>query len=284
MSGVAQRPPLEVLRSQLGVQLRAIEGAEPGVRSGAGPDALHDFRVALRRSRALIRASRPLLRDRLALLDRELRWLGGATGPLRDSDVLIAHLAELRRGLRPDRAGTDALIAALRLERDAQRTALLRAIASTRYRGLIARFRTALETLGVPDDPEAHFDAGRAAAKEFARLHDAYLALAPDPADAALHAVRIKAKHARYAAEFAARAEGGGFARLAKTLAALQDAIGSHQDAVVAVARLRPLADQQTAIAVGRIIEIELERRRAARARVPQLWARIERAAAGAFA
>ena len=58
---------------------RAHEPRRP--RGRRIPSDLHRFRVATRRSRSLIRASRPLIRDQLAGVDRELRWLGGVSGP-----------------------------------------------------------------------------------------------------------------------------------------------------------------------------------------------------------
>src|SRR5215471_3589611 len=99
---MGKMPAIEDLRALLDRQRRALERSEPGVRDGADPEELHRFRVAARRSRALIRASRPLVRDQLAALDRELRWLGGITGEVRDLDVLIGHLRDLVPLLEPD--------------------------------------------------------------------------------------------------------------------------------------------------------------------------------------
>lgn len=271
---------IDALRSLLEHQLAAIEQAEPGVRSGADPEDLHRFRVATRRTRAIIRASRPLIRDQLAALDRELRWLGGASGPIRDLDVLIQHLGELLDDLEPDQAGVHSVIDALERERLVRRETLLRAIDSARYRELLERFHEALQRLEAHDD---EVGLRRLAGREFGRLTSAYAELEPDPPDEDLHALRIKAKHARYAAELAARADGRPLAALAETLRDLQDEIGAHQDAVVAERRLRALATPDSALAVGRIVELERRRREQARARVPELWRRIERASDQAF-
>ena len=60
--GAARKAPaVEHLRFLLTRQLRELETYDPGVRLGVEPEDLHRFRVATRRSRALIRASRPLL-------------------------------------------------------------------------------------------------------------------------------------------------------------------------------------------------------------------------------
>ena len=277
---MSERAAIDVLRGLLERQLRAIERAEPGVRDGRDVEDLHRFRVAIRRARALVRAARPLIRDQLAAVDRELRWIGGVTSPVRDLDVLVGHLQELRDELEPDQAGVGILIAALERERIAQREALLRAIDGERFRELLRRFEEALPQLVVYDD-----DVGlrRLASREYGRLKDAYEELGADPPDQELHAVRIKAKHARYAAELAARSESRPIVAVADALRELQDVVGAHQDAVVAEQRVRSLAAPDSALAVGRIVEREALRRADARARVPELWKRIRRAAAQAF-
>jgi len=220
------------------------------------------------------------VRDQLGPLDRELRWIGGLSGPIRDLDVLIEHLHELFDELEPDRAGAELIVAALERERITQREALLKAIDSERYRSLLERFAATLSGLSAHDDGVG---LRRLARQEVDRLRGAYLALGNDPPDEELHAVRIDAKHARYASELAARREGPRLAALAETLRDLQDVIGVHQDAVVAERRVRALASQDSALAAGRIVELERLRRREARAQLPGVWKRIRRAADQAF-
>jgi CHAD domain-containing protein len=277
---MAALPAVDLLRDLLERQLRAIESSGPGVREGADPEDLHRFRVAGRRSRALIRAARPLIRDQLAGVDRELRWLGSLSGPVRDLDVLLEHLSELLEDLEPDQAGAEAVIVALERERLAQRQPLLRTLESERYRELLRRFAAVLPELYAADDA---LSLRRLAEKEFERLRTSYEALGANPPDDDLHALRIKAKHARYAAELAARTGSRALAELAETLRELQDVIGSHQDAVVAERRVRALATDGSALAVGRIVEHERARRVEARRQVPAVWKRIRNAAAQAF-
>lgn len=274
-------PAIDDLRDLLGRQLEAIESAELGVRNGADPEDLHRFRVATRRSRALIRASRPLVRDQLANLDRELRWLGSVSGPVRDLDVMIDHLRSLVDQLDPDQAGVEAIIAGLERDRLKQREALLEAIGTQRFRDLIARFSEALAALRVRDAGVSLVGLAR---RELERLRSDYRDLGPHPADDDLHAVRIRAKHARYAAELAALAEGGEpLGTLADALRAVQDLIGTHQDAVVAELRVRALATDESRLAAGRIVERERARKRQARADLPAAWKRVERSAEKAF-
>jgi CHAD domain-containing protein len=273
-------PAIDDLRDLLERQRRGIERAEAGVRDGADPEDLHRFRVAMRRSRALIRASRPLVRDQLAALDRELRWLGGVTGPVRDLDVLIEHLLELVPELTPDQRGAAEIISALERERLHERATMLVAIDAPRYRELLARFAATLPALAATDGSAS---LARLARKELDRLRADYDALGDDPPDGELHELRIRAKHARYAAELAATAAGRPFAELAGALSGVQDLIGAHQDAVVAEQRVRELATDGSRLAAGRIVEHERVIRREARTGLPDAMRRVEHCAADAF-
>jgi CHAD domain-containing protein len=273
-------PAIDDLRDLLDHQRRVIESSEPGVRDGADPESLHRFRVATRRSRALIRASRPLVRDQLAGIDRELRWLGGASGPVRDLDVMVDELRGMLDDLDDDRAGTESIIAALEEERARQRALLVEALDTDRFEALLDRFDSTLPVLRVMD---AGVSLVAIAQSELERLRSAYAALGAEPTDDDLHAIRIKAKHARYAAELAALGHGEPFENLARSLRSIQDLIGGHQDAVVAEERVRDLATDASLMAAGRIVEHERSRKRRARADLPAAMKRVERAAEKAF-
>jgi CHAD domain-containing protein len=262
------------LQHVLEQQLDELEAKEPGTRAGDA-EALHDFRVATRRSRALLRPC-----SGVDELQRELRWLAGLLGPVRDLDVLIEHVAGLVAQLDGDREGGEELLLVLVAQRDDARRELYAGLDSERYQALLVRFRDELPRLGGTDGARLR----RVAARELRRLERARADLAEDPADAELHRVRIKAKRTRYAAELAARSGGKRLKRLAEAAKDLQDVIGLHQDAVVAETRIRAAAaTAPTLLAAGRIIEIERERRRDARSKLPKLWKRLDRAAAKAF-
>jgi CHAD domain-containing protein len=119
------------------------------------------------------------------------------------------------------------------------------------------------------------------AARELRRLRKAVAALPNDPSDDELHAIRIRGKRARYAAELAADAGTKRAAAVVERAKTLQDVIGSHQDAVVAEEKLRELLDGhggRTALAAGRVIERQRERKREARREFPKVWRRLEQA------
>jgi CHAD domain-containing protein len=125
------------------------------------------------------------------------------------------------------------------------------------------------------------------AAHEFRRLRKRVRALGDHPPDEDLHAARIAVKRARYAAELAERSMGKAATAVIRDLKVLQDVLGDHQDAAVAETRIRALVKPRTsvatAIAAGRVIERQHERRRAARAAFPKAWRMLEHSAAGVF-
>jgi CHAD domain-containing protein len=265
--------PFEALRALLGVQLVEILRHDPGTRLGTDPESLHDMRVAVRRSRALLRAGKKLVASDTEALSGELQWLGTVLGAVRDLDVLVARLREEAAGLGdPDEKAAARLLRALTRERKRARTALLRALDGDRYLQLLDRFESELAAL---EPTGADVSLASLARRELKTLRTAVRALPADPEDDALHALRKLGKRARYAAELARHDE---TVRRAKQL---QDVLGEHQDAVVAQERLRALASgapPAEAIAAGRLLEREESRRAVARAGWRDAWRRLERA------
>ncbi|HUP31850.1 MAG TPA: CYTH and CHAD domain-containing protein [Gaiellaceae bacterium] len=264
------RTPAGVLRAHLRLNAERLLAHDPGTRLATDEGELHQLRVAARRLRALLRAGRELLDPEAAeVLRAELGWLGGALGPVRDLDVLIAHLREGVEALTADAAAGIRLVRALERERRKARRALTAAMASARYFALLDALEAPIATVAErPGLREIHADAHR-------RLRKAAGSLGDEPSDEALHAVRLRAKRARYAAELAGL---GGYVRAAKRL---QDVLGEHQDAVVAESRLRALAaaDPAAALAAGRLVEGERLRAAAARSEWKDAWKRLSKVA-----
>ena len=89
-----------VLRSQLDVMRAHLEG----VKHALDPEFLHEFRVAVRRTRSILSQCKKLFpRERVDSFRLELGWLGKITGPARDADVLAIKLDEYGGDLIPDR-------------------------------------------------------------------------------------------------------------------------------------------------------------------------------------
>jgi CHAD domain-containing protein len=190
------------------------------------------------------------------LLDERLKLLGQILGEVRDLDVLLARLdaeaAELG-GEDAKRAG--ALLAALRTERSCSRTRLLAALRSDQYLALLDDTVRTIEEL-EPSGSAVTLD--ELSDEAFARLRRAVRKLPDAPADEEL----------------------AGQKHLEKQAKKLQDVLGEHQDAVVAAERLRNLAvaaAPEQALAAGRLVEREEERRLEARAHWPKTWKKLRR-------
>ena len=277
----------DLVAEMLACQLVAIVAHDPGTRLGADPEELHAMRVATRRSRAILRTARPLLDPAWTeSLRAELAWLAGSLGEVRDLDVFCARLEAgvARLGARERRAGKK-LVALVATERGEARGRLVEALSSERYQALLVTLQAAADS---PAFVPAEVDVRELAAKQFHKLRKVIDALGRDPTDELLHRARIKAKHARYAAEVAAGRDGKAAARYLQRAKRLQDVLGEHQDAVVADRKLRALAVQSggttTAFAAGRLAELERGNRRAAREALPKAWRRLEQAGARAWA
>jgi CHAD domain-containing protein len=266
-------PALEHVRSYLQRQLAEIERTDPILRSISDDEAVHDFRVAVRRSRAILRVTGELFdRDWLSSLRAELKWLGGELAPLRDLDVLLAHLRDDGgRDFRP-------VVKALTPERRSARARVTKALGSERYFALLDELAASVDH---PPVRSVDVSLQKLAAKEFARLRRQVAALGRQPTDRALHRARIAAKRARYAAELAEPLTGKSARKFVKAAKAFQDVTGSHQDAVIAAERIRAVraasANADVAFAAGRLFERQEIRRAAARESLPKAWRRLER-------
>ena len=212
---------LERIRHLLEAQLRELLRNDPGLRLGDEPEDLHRFRVATRRTRAIVRATRQLLDDTLAPLAAELKWLAGVLGPVRDYDVLLASLRRQVRALGPDEGAGEAIVAMLEDERAGLYDELLAALEDERYFALLDTFEAQVALCPMLDAPRSATDRREAAAQARQR---AARRLPAEPRDEELHELRIRAKRARYSAELAA--VGGTSSKLSRYIDAAEDAPG----------------------------------------------------------
>ncbi|GAA5128246.1 CHAD domain-containing protein [Haloechinothrix salitolerans] len=284
----------EQARARIDEQLRALLRHQDGTREGKDPEELHQFRVAIRRLRSVLKAvpsltgearsatdtrppeQAPFARYTAADLRDELRWLGDLTNPVRDLDVLLMRLRAETAGFDDDElAAAERLMSALVKERGTHRMALGRALSSARYQAML----TGLATLANGDgddarDPLTGTTFVSSLRKPYRALRKAIDDLGDDPEDAQLHDLRIKGKRLRYTAETALpAAKPSDVKRLTKLIKAakrLQDVLGVHQDAVVAAKRVRELGAEQDeplpAFVAGRLVEREMARKAQARA------------------
>jgi len=258
--------------------------SDPGVRSGEDPEDLHHMRVATRRLRSHLRTFGALLDPDFAeRLRSELRELATLLGAVRDADVLRARLAGLAGSPEaPEARAIKQLLERLDEGRDGDRARLLAWLRSERHNALIER------AIAAVNAPRLRCDAGAPAApllakpvrRRWRRLERAVSRIGQPPEDRALHRARIAAKHTRYAAEVVAPVLGRRLGGLARALRPVQDALGEHQDAVVAGAWLAaagPRLDGEAAFGAGRLSVLEEQRARRALADWWVAWRRARR-------
>jgi CHAD domain-containing protein len=248
----------------LAQHVRWLLAHDPATRLGTESEGLHQMRVATRRLRAVLRAAQPVLvPDWATALHSELTWLSELLGQGRDLDVQIAYFNGEAVGLDArDRKPLAQFVAQLRSQRERVQQVLLSELRSARYLELIRRLQVAVQEPSVVESPVTLRELAK---QEFKKLRKAIRRLGASPSPAKLHAVRIKTKRARYAAELAVWSVGRPASRFMKRAEAVQDLLGSHQDALQAEVYIRAFLKQSTNVragfVAGRMVERQRQRR-----------------------
>jgi CHAD domain-containing protein len=225
------RPALTVIVRVARRQLRAADASWERLRRADDDEALHDFRVAIRRVRSTLQAYRSQLRDAVRTKDRHrLRRLADATGPARDAEVQIARLAALRAELGAD---AQAIVSPL-LRRLRRRMRDGYAAARTEIQLLYPRTARALDRrLRRADAPADSLPfrivIGHLIAAHTRDLHPLLEHVPPLDAPRALHQARMEAKRLRYVLEPVRRIVPGSTV-LVHRLERLQDLLGDLHD------------------------------------------------------
>ncbi|MFE6091291.1 CHAD domain-containing protein [Streptomyces massasporeus] len=275
-------------------QRDAIVELDPAVRRDA-EDSVHSMRVATRRMRSTFKSFGAIL-DR-AVTDpvaAELKWLAGELGLDRDREVLTERLTAAVDEV-PDGLVRGPVIERLHswssAEHGGARGRLLGVLDSRRYLALL----DTLDAL-IADPPllkaaakEPHKPVAKAVRKDFRKV-SGLIGQAADlepgtDRDVALHEARKKAKRTRYAAEAAEPVLGKPAKTMVKSMKALQNLLGEHQDSVMARKALRELsavahAAGESAFTYGLLHEREEQRALRVEAELPGFWAGIKDGAA----
>lgn len=223
--------------------LDQLRGNEAAVLAVEDDEAIHQFRVAIRRLRAAIGAYRACIDDGAhAILSIDLRWLQRQFGPARDLDVLIAdtllpmqsrllsqtaikHLVEIAETARAEARHQ----AHLALDNPRYATMLLQAYRLLMTGDWRAKSLTAASKLDHSVRPFANALLARHH-KRLVRLGGAHANLS----ETDLHRLRLLAKKMRYAGQAFASLYGDKKTEKYLThLGAIQDHLGSLNDAVV---------------------------------------------------
>jgi CHAD domain-containing protein len=245
---------------------RLVAWASGAPRDRPDPEYVHELRVRLRRTRAVMRAfrryygGRPDFEGRVA----PLRALGQALGPIRDSDVTAALFREVLKG---SPYAPQAILRMLARQEPLQRR---------RWRGVEQALRPvrALKPSDLAPAPSQSRRPGRRLSKharltllkrfdEVWSLRDALRTSQPPD----LHALRVEIKRLRYTLEAFDALLGQAGQAWAKTLREMQATLGlinDHSVALAIVARALRTPDTPLEQAALELVARIIEGRRAA--------------------
>jgi CHAD domain-containing protein len=284
-------PAATAMRAYLGAQAELFLRHVPRLRAGL-PEAAHQLRVASRRVRAVLRVCAPLLDpDWRAETRAELGATSDALAAERDLEVLRERLDAALDRIAADPAVPRArtlLHRTLDRERAVAHDTALAALAAPRFHALADRMtllQQELPALDAANEPCGEvlpplLDAAwRKLADRVALLRDEQLPT--DDVDEAWHRVRITAKQVRYATELCVPVFGTPARALERGLAAVTDALGTQQDAVVALEMLDRCGRTAriaapTGYALGLLAGVQRAEIDAARRAFPGTWQRLE--------
>jgi len=282
----ADQATIEICRGML----ETIRSNEDGLRRNLDTEFLHDFRVAVRRTRSILRLLKGVLpAEARAHFKSEFKWLGSITGAVRDHDVYLLKMPEFRADLpKSMRQDLDPLDEYLHQHHRRERRRLISRLKSKRYHELLSSWEEFLAR--APGDDATCPDAARPIAdvaseriwKAYRRVYKCGRNIKPEtPADA-LHALRIDCKMLRYLLEFfRSLYPPEEVAKLVGALRQLQDNLGDFNDLQVQQDSLRRFAQEmsdeglasvESLLAIGRLMEHLAQRQIAERRRFSECW------------
>jgi CHAD domain-containing protein len=247
-----------VLRRLLDVIGENVEGSI----SGEDPEHLHQLRIAVRRTRTVQRQLAGVFGPaELPGFRAEFRWLQQATGPARDLDVYVEDLGSLREMLPPHMRGNlDPLVPVLGHSRLAARADMTVALRSVRTSDLFEDWDRMLESMverSRLDRPAAGLPIGAVAGRRIRKVYKRIVTMGraierSSPAED-YHELRKKGKELRYLLElFGAKLfDEAAVTPFVRSLKALQDLLGRHQDREVQIAMLRSSAEEVATLPGG---------------------------------
>jgi CHAD domain-containing protein len=258
---------------------RIIKANEQGVIADTDSEYLHDFRVAVRKTRTALKLFQPILPESIyAAYQRYFSSLSQLTSETRDLDIFLLNFEQYRKGL-PERlqSSLDPLMDELLTKKNTHHLQVANNLKSSDYRKTMADWESFLNT-GAASALSANPAIKDLADRQIWRLYQKTLKQAQSinrssPASD-FHQLRITSKKLRYLMEFLQTLYPERKIKKAMNAAKnLQDALGAYQDASAQQMRLEHygealspgIATAKTLIAIGALIQTFEARKIAAR-------------------
>lgn len=230
----------------------AITANVEGTIDDVDPEFLHELRVAVRRTRSLLKVAGDVLPGELASrYAPRFKELGDLTTPTRDLDVYLLEFDALAASVTVGEPADLAPFAAhLRRHREAERKVLVRGLRAQRFVRAIDSWRAALTGVAETGAPGATVDelAAERVRRLVKRVRRQAAAITPGSPAEAVHDLRKRCKELRYALEvFQPLCDPVAHKALVKDLKGLQDVLGAFQDGEVQSDTLRAHAGEMLA-------------------------------------
>jgi CHAD domain-containing protein len=239
-------PAALALATVLGSLFDTVEANLAGTIADIDTEFLHDLRVAVRRTRSVLKTAKAVLPELAGRYRTEFKWLGDLTTPTRDLDVyLLGYPSMAARLVASTGPELEPFGRYLERQRASAYRQLARGLRSARFTSLASRWRHDLDQI-VSAPPRRPMTAPFAA-RRIARAHrlvlDSGAAIDATSPPQALHDLRKLCKELRYLLEvFASLHDPAQQWRAVNELKSLQDCLGEFQDTDVQIAELRTFA------------------------------------------
>ena len=251
-----ESPARALLAAELTEFLQEVRDNLPGTIADVDTEFLHDVRVAVRRTRSLLKLGRPALPAHVReAWEPMFKWLGDLTTPVRDLDVYQLGLPGMAGWLvAASAADLEPFKAHLARRRAGDRRTLLRALRGTRLRRLLDDWAGELSALAdsARSADGTAWSAGALARANVARAHRRVVrggtSISDSSAPEELHVLRKRCKELRYALEmFAPVLDDAQVAKAINDLKRLQNVLGRFQDSEVQRMTLHGFAQEMVA-------------------------------------
>ncbi|MGE4560304.1 MAG: CHAD domain-containing protein, partial [Desulfobulbus sp.] len=242
--------PESTARQALGeIYLALLESMRkniPGVLADWDIEFLHDFRVAIRRTRSGLSLVKQVLpAPAVARFKKEFATLGGLTGPTRDLDVYLQYRRNYLERLPPSlQPGLELFFRELARRRQAEQKKLARRLRAKKITALFADWQRCLEQEDLCPAALAAVPVKKVADSIIHKHHKRVLrsgfSLDTATPDAEVHRLRIQCKKLRYSMEFfSSLYPKEELQTVVRHLKKLQDILGDFNDLSVQQAMLR---------------------------------------------
>jgi len=230
-----------------------MEVNEEGVMAAWDTEFLHDFRVAIRRTRSLLgQLKKQFSAEDIQPFRDDFAWLGQATGRMRDIDVYLLEIPEFQEMLPTRFRGHLMPVRDLLLKQQKVEHKKLKAVLrSKKYRDLMTRWREFLEQ--QQPEPSALSENGATVAtvarKRIRALYKRVLkegwAIDDESPAEDLHELRKSCKKLRYLIEcFQSLFPADQIGAVIRKMKQLQENLGEFQDLDVQIDALMGFAEQ----------------------------------------